>query len=116
MAKEKFKQISDKRMFQVMEFWKQKTGKTQLEFCEKIGFHPGNISPVRKGLQSFQVPHIIAAMKLIGNGNFNFVFGVEENMFLQDRKISAIDALEIAVKSVKAEYAAMNKKSKNRGL
>jgi transcriptional regulator with XRE-family HTH domain len=109
MAKENFKQISDKRMLQVMKFWQEKNGKTQSEFCEKIGLHRGNISPIRKGFQSFQINHIIAAMKLIGNGNFNFVFGVEENMFLPNRKITSTEALDLAVKSVKDEIAQLKR-------
>lgn len=109
MAKENFKQISDKRMFQVMKFWQEKNGKTQSEFCEKIGLHQGNISPIRKGLQSFQINHIVAAMKLIGNGNFNFIFGAEENMFLSNRKITSIESLDLAVKSVKEEFAQLKR-------
>lgn len=91
-------------MLQVMEFWMSKTGKRQKDFCEAIGIHQGNIPSIRTGKQSFQVHHIQAAMSLLGNGNYNYVNGVEPNMFRTEKKITAIQQLDQAVKRVKEEW------------
>lgn len=100
----KTKIISDIRMLEVMKFWMEKTGMKQGEFCEKIGIHQGNIHGIRNGRQSFQIEHIHAAMKLIGDGNFNFIFGVEDNMFRKSKTMSPLEQLDLAVKSVKERY------------
>ncbi|MBX3253934.1 MAG: hypothetical protein KF862_07300 [Chitinophagaceae bacterium] len=97
----KQKCISDTRMLQVMEYWKQKTGGTQTDFANAIGLYQGNISGIRNGRQSFQVYHIQAAMELIGNGNFNFVFGVENNMFRGEKKrLTPIQQIKQALKEL----------------
>ncbi len=91
----------DARMLEMMDYWTQKTGSHQKDWCAKIGYEYTNISNVRRGVQSFRVQHIEAAGKLIKNLNYNWLFGTEPNMIRINGKEKPEQLLETALQMLK---------------
>lgn len=99
MTRKKIDMI-DQRMFQWMEYTIGE-GKAlhQKDWLEKIGFPISNIGHVKSGKQSFTRDQIVKAARLI-NGNINWLFGLETNMLLVNKKKTALQLLKEATKAV----------------
>lgn len=98
--------ISDERMLHLMEWAIQQDDKklpeTQGAYLELIGVRAGNIGGLKNGVRGFTNEQILAAAKLTGV-NINWLFGLEKNMFREDKKQSPLDMLKSAVMAVEKE-------------
>ena len=99
----------DERMMQVLKFVKAHNLNqiyTQKDFLLAIGFdNVGNLTQVKKGLQSFRMEHISAACELFNvDANFFFI-QTHPNMFKTGTAKTGIQFLREAVKLVSAELA-----------
>lgn len=93
--------ITDRRMFEIMDFCianKIKGIETEKQWCKEIRYPYTNLNAVKTGRVSFQPDHQMNAMNLIRNGNFNFLFGVENNMFLRGARKSAMEVLKEGIR------------------
>ncbi len=88
-------------MLELLDYWVAKTGNTQKDWCQRIGYEYNNLSGVRRGIQSFRIEHLQAAMKLIKNSNYNWLFGTESNMIKINGKERPEQLLETALQMLK---------------
>lgn len=72
-------------------------------WCKKIGFVRGNASNVRTGHQGFTLKQVQAAAFVTG-ANLNWIFGFENNMFREKKKLSSLQLLKQAVTAIEKEY------------
>lgn len=57
----------------------------ETEFCEAIGLKKQNLNNIKNGSAYFTIQHIFNISKEF-NGNPNYFFGVDENMFRKKSK------------------------------
>jgi transcriptional regulator with XRE-family HTH domain len=78
----------DERILRLIDLLKfQKTIKTINEFCEEIGVLRQTIYKIKNGDAGFTVAHIGAICKKY-KINANWIFGVEPNVFNDNRSIT----------------------------
>ncbi|SFW16850.1 hypothetical protein [Chitinophaga sancti] len=102
--------IANQRMLQLIEFGiENELASTQKEFLEKIGFAPGNIGQVRSGIRSFTIEQILTAASITG-ANMNWVFGLEKNMLRDEKKLTPLESLKLAVTQIEEELQPKKKR------
>lgn len=97
--------IYDQRMIDLMNYCiAEGLADNRKDFLEKIGFaHANNLSPIMAGNRSFTNDHILEAGKVF-KVNINWIYGLESNMWREDKKVTVIDKLKEAVRSVEQEF------------
>jgi DNA-binding transcriptional regulator YdaS (Cro superfamily) len=73
-------------------------------FAERIGFDKNNLSNIRSGRQSFTHKHVMAAAKA-WKINVNWMYGIEPNMFRDEKKLTPISMLKAAVIAIENSLA-----------
>jgi len=102
--------VTDERMLKLME-WSVDSGivETQGEYLGKVGALKSNAWGYRNGSRRFTVEQILEAAKLT-KANINWIFGLEKDMLLDSKSISAIDRLKSAVIAVEHELQAKKRR------
>lgn len=86
MRKAKKTYTSDNKMLELIGKLKDtKQIKSQKEFCDTIGFLPQNLANIRNGVNHFTPEHIENVVRNY-KVNANWLFGVENEMFLDKKK------------------------------
>ena len=98
MPKEKYKTVSDKRMMEVLSWYKKDKGLTQNEACDVFDINSKMLSSIRSGRQSFTKEHVENMIKHIKNLNANYIFGKDDSMFTISEKTTLTQLLKLALK------------------
>lgn len=97
--------ITDQRMLELMEhcvYYGVNGIERNSEFLEIIGLEPTNLNNIKNGTRGFSKEHLLAAGAKLG-ADMNFIFGLSGEMFNKQKKITALQQLDMAVRRIKLE-------------
>ena len=102
--------IWDQRMLEVMKYCTENNLRCteQKEWCKLIGIHETAIAQIRSLRSSFQQTHILKVCSLF-NININWIFGVSDNMFLEETKEDPFHLLKWQVMKIEEMFVKMKK-------